>query len=238
MTTETEMPPTVDERLAVAANTSDMTLTPERQGVAIMLIAAAKTPRVVGRHLISLYGEWDGCAKPRKLLEQEVTAIRKSLPAAKPPLVLSQKLMEAWPEKEFKRRQKRAEEIAAEWYESQRLHAFGRLKSFKRVRTGLIEILGAKIDSPEVKVGGVLAWWLDSACPKCNGTGQLAIAGNGRQSLRPCPSRHRGGCDATGQRALPHGLDGRLIEATILECIGKARQHIAAFGRELRRELR
>lgn len=230
---------TVDERLARAANTSDLSVTPQRQGDALMLIAAAKTPRVVGRLLISLHGEWDGCSKPRKLAEQEIAEIRRSLPVRRPPLVLAPTHLDVWYECEPKRRQKRASEIAAGWYEQERMRAVSRLKSLDRVKRGLLEILAAKkIESAESKVLGVLAWWLDSTCTKCNGTGQMAVSGGGRQASRTCPPRERGGCGGTGERGLPHGLDGRLIEVAINESLSRARQQINAFRHSLRDSLR
>ena len=202
-----------------------------------MLIAAAKTPRVVGRHLIALHGEWDGCSKPRRMLEHDINEIRKTLPAKRAPLVLAPKNLEAWSGNELKRRQKQANEIAQGWYEQERMRAFARLKSLDRVKKGLLEIFTDKkieIDAAEAKVLGVLAWWLDCTCPKCSGTGQLAVPGNGRQASRACPAHERGGCGGSGHRALPHGPDGRLIEATINECLSRARQHIGAFRRNLR----
>lgn len=234
----TDTATTVDERLARASNTSDLTVTPDRQGDGFMLIAAAKTPRVVGRHLIALHGEWDGCAKPRRMMEHDITALRKTLPAGAPPLVLAPKHLDTWADNELKRRQRQAEVIANGWYEQERMTSVARLKSLERVKVGLLDVLGAKIENPEPKVLGVLAWWLDAVCPKCGGTGQLAVAGNGRQASRPCPSRHRGGCDATGQRPLPHGHDGRIIESAILECISRARQHIGAYRKALHENMR
>lgn len=204
-----------------------------------MLIAAAKTPRVIGRLLIGLHGEWDGCSKPRRLQARDISEIRKTLPARRPPLVLAPKHLDAWPEAELKRRQKQAHDIASGWYEQERMRAFERLKSLTRVKDGLVEMLAnKKIENADVKVLGVLAWWLDSICPRCGGTGQLAVPGNGRQASRSCPPRERGGCDGSGHRALPHGLDGRLIESTIEECLSRARQHIGAFRRALRDSMR
>lgn len=235
MSTETT---TVDERLARAANTSDLSVTPDRLGDGLTLIAAAKTPRVVGRHLIALHGEWDGCSKPRCMLEHDIVAIRKTLPARLPPLVISPKALESWPEAELKRRNRQAQEIASGWYEQERLGSLSRLKSLERVKTGLLDILGTKIESPERKVLAVLAWWLDGTCPKCSGTGQLAIAGNGRQARRACPPVARGGCSASGHRPLPHGADGRIIEGAINECLSRARQHIGAYRRLLHENMR
>lgn len=203
-----------------------------------MLIAAAKTPRVIGRHLIALHGEWDGCSKPRRMLEHDVAEIRKTLPAQRPPLVLAPKQLDSWAESELKRRQRQAQDIASAWYEQERMRAFARLKSLAAVKKGMIEIIGSRMENSELKVMAVLAWWLDNTCARCSGTGQLAVAGNGRQASRPCPPRERGGCDASGQRTLPHGMDGRVIEAAINECLSRARQHISAFRRELRESMR
>ncbi len=60
------------------------------------------------------------------------------------------------------------------------------------------------------------------------GTKRELMPGQKRLSDRACR-----GCGGTGERPLPYGGDGRVIERAIDDCIGKARQHISAFRRHL-----
>lgn len=218
----------IDERLARAANTSDLSLTPGRRGDGYTLIAAGKTPRVVGRHLIALHGEWDGCAKPRRILDHDIAAIAKAMPRERPRLVLAHAYLEGWPKMEPKLREGNARAIARRWHEAECLKAYSRLKSLHRVRDGLVDVLSGRVKDPVQKVMALLAWWLDHVCPVCNGTRRELMPGQKSLSERACRS-----CRGTGERALPHGEEGRVIERAIEECVHKANRQISAFRRKL-----
>ncbi|MGJ7490218.1 hypothetical protein [Variovorax sp. ZT4R33] len=223
----------VDERLARAANTSDLSVRPDRRGDGYTLIAAGKTPRVVGRHLIALHGEWDGCAKPRRILDHDIAAIAKAMPLERPRLVLAHAYLDGWPKMEPKLREGNARAIARRWHEAECLNAYSRLKSLHRVRDGLVDVLNGRVKDPVPKVMALLAWWLDHICPTCNGTRRELMPGQKRLSDRACRS-----CGGTGERVLPYGADGRVIERAIDDCIGKARQQIDQFRRSLERHLK
>ena len=86
----------------------------------------------------------------------------------------------------------------------------------------------AGMDGAASKVRAVLVWWLDHQCPRCNGTKYEVVPGTNRQSSRTCrPSPQ--GCGGSGERQLPHGRDGRLIEAHMIDCLHRARQKIRRF---------
>ncbi|RYF76813.1 MAG: hypothetical protein EOO22_00805 [Comamonadaceae bacterium] len=221
--------PTIDERLARAANTSDLSVTPERNGDGYTLIAAAKTPRVVGRHLIALHGEWDGCSKPRRPLAHDLLAIYRTLPrATTPPPELTPDQCKEWHRAEREGREAEAKSIASGWYEQERLRAFARLRSLDRVCDGLVEIVQGRVEEPAPKVKAVIAWWLDHVCPVCCGTRYELMEGQDRLSNRVCKA-----CNGKGERPLPHGQAGRVIERAIDDCIGRARQSIAEYRRNL-----
>ena len=208
--------PTIDESLARAANSSNMRLVAERRGDPDLLIAAAKAPKVVGRHLIALHGEWDGCAKPRRPLQHDIERLAKDLPNPKegdPPLV------------DAKARMERARTLASSWYETEKVRALMRLKSLDRVREGLGDAATLKgVENAHAKVLAVLAWWLDHTCPTCNGTKREMMPGTNRLSDRACRT-----CRGSGERPLPHGEDGRKIEALMIDFVQRARQNIAGL---------
>lgn len=224
---------TVSERLSRASNTSDLTTTPERHADAFTLIAAAKTPRVIGRHLIALYGEWDSCAKPRRLLDHDISAVMAVLPRLPRALVYAHKVLDRWDA--FELEQRRAQAVAVLNNERQRAvqQAFARLRSLPKVEAGLCDILNGKVKDPSRKVLAVLAWWLNRICPACNGTQFQLMPGTLKQSERAC-----GGCKGTGEVELPCGHDGRLIEKAIEDCIERARRDIGNFRKDLHRSVR
>jgi hypothetical protein len=225
-------PTSIDERLARAANTSDLSVTPDRRGDGYTLIAAGKTPRVVGRHLIALHGEWDGCAKPRRILDHDIAAIAKAMPLERPRLVLAHSYLDGWPKMEPKLRATSAHALATRWHEQECVKAYARLKSLGRVREGLLDVIGKRVSDPAPKIAAVLAWWLDHVCPACQGTRRERMPGQNRLSDRACRV-----CGATGERPLPYGEAGRIIERAIEDCIGKARQQIGSYRRHLLRQL-
>lgn len=207
--------PTIDERLSTAANTSNLTLSPNTRGPADLLIAAGRAPRVLGRHLIALYGEWDGQGKTRKPKPHAVQAIFETMPTHRTDRRGVKTLIPA------------AERIQMvdDWFSAERLRLFDRLRSLERVRTGLVAwATQAGIERPLDVVNDVLLWWLDHVCPACEGTKLEPLPIGGRGAIRPCKP-----CRASGERELPHGQGGRMLEAHISECVHKARQQIAAL---------
>lgn len=199
-----------------------------------LLIAAALAPKIVGRRLIMLHGEWDSCAKPRRPMEREIEALAKSLLVTRKPVyVISPERMErhlnhmkpAWCRVEAIRQ-------AQLWYTNERLRVLGNLKSLQSARDGLAEAAAAKgVENAKGKVLSVLAWWLDHQCPVCSGRRYTTVPGTNRLSSRLCPAPKDGGCGGLGERQLPHGADGRVIESMIMDFIFRARQQINSLDR-------
>lgn len=215
--TETIDRPDTEERL---------TTTPRDK----LLIAAALAPKAVGRRLIMLHGEWDGCAKPRRPLEHDIAILAKSLLVTrKPAYVINAERMEAHLQ-QMKPAWCRAEasRLAHLWYTTERLRVIASLKSLSTACEGLEEAAKLKgIENAKAKVLSVLAWWLDPVCPVCSGRRYTTIPGTNRLSNRLCPAH--GGCGGLGERQLPHGADGRTLEAMIGDFIYRARQQINAL---------
>jgi hypothetical protein len=213
---------TVEERLSRSGNSSDLTVKAERRGDADMLIVAGWTPSVLGRRLMALHSEWDGAARPRVPTAAEIERIAATLPAQVAVEVVGR---DGTRTKKMVPRLVVAKQQAEQWLNLERTRLYGRLKSFPAARDALVEWCTLKgIDHPRIKVEGILAWWLDHICPQCNGTKYEVAAGTNRQSNRACRP-----CGGSGEKPLPHGDDGRLIEAYMVECVGKARQQIRRF---------
>lgn len=225
MITDTEKP-TVDERLARSGNSSDLTVKAGQYNDADVLIAAGWTPSVLGRRLLALHSEWDGAARPRMLTAAEIERIAAQLPAQVMVDVVNR---EGARMKKLVPRLVAAKQQADQWLDLERARLYGRLKSFPIARDVLSEWCALKgVENPRAKVESILAWWLDHICPRCSGTKYQVVPGTNRQSNRTCRLAPDG-CGGSGEKALPHGGDGRLIEAYMVECISRARQQIRRF---------
>ncbi|MDQ0040837.1 hypothetical protein [Variovorax boronicumulans] len=198
-----------------------------------LLIAAALAPKAVGRRLIMLHGEWDGCAKPLRPQEHHVEALYRAMPRLRPSaFCINQAAMDAHYVQEPKKRKEAAKAEAERWYTSERLRVISCLKSLPGARDGLEEAAKLKgIENTRAKVLSVLAWWLDPVCPICSGRKYTTASGTNRLSNRVCPQPEKGGCGGSGERHLPHGKDGRVIEALMIDYIHRARQQINSLER-------
>lgn len=218
---EREKKPDLEERL---------TTTPSHG----LLIAAALAPKVVGRRLIMLHGEWDACAKPRRPLPHDVELLAGSIiEKRRPAYAISpermadhlQRMTSAWARAEALRQ-------AHLWHTNEHLRVLGCLNSLPAARDGLAEAAALKgVENARGKVLSVLAWWLDHQCPVCNGRRYTTMPGTNRLSSRMCPPPQDGGCGGLGERQLPHGADGRVIEALIHDFIHRARQQINSLDK-------
>lgn len=223
--------PTVDERLARAANTSNLKVEAERPGDGDFLIAAGLATKtleyVIGRHLISLHSEWDRAEHPRALRPHDIERIAAKLP---PMVDIEVVAPDGRKTRKSVPRLVAAKIEAEKWFDLERLRLLGKLKTLPAAQAGLVEWATLQgIDGAAAKVRSVLFWWLDHQCPCCNGTKYEVVAGTNRQSNRTCPSPSQGGCGGAGERQLPYGKDGRLIEAHMIECMHRARQKIRKF---------
>ncbi len=75
-------------------------------------------------------------------------------------------------------------------------------------------------------VAAVLEWWLNPACPVCDGRKERTAQGTGRLSGRLCKP-----CRGTGERDAPHGWKGQRLASYLAECL-------AASARDLREGMR
>lgn len=217
--TETIDKPELEERLAT---------TPRDK----LLIAAALAPKAVGRRLIMLHGEWDSCAKPVKMQEHHVEALYRATPRLRPrAFCINQTEMDAHYAQEPKMRKDAARAEAERWYTNERLRVVSCLRSLPAARDGLEEAARLKgVENARGKVLSVLAWWLDPVCPVCSGRKYTTMRGTNRLSNRFCGTTGHG-CGGSGERTVPHGADGRLIERLLINCIHRARQQIGALDR-------
>lgn len=220
--------PLVDERLARAANTSNLRVEAERRGDADVLIASGLTTQtleyVIGRQLIALHSEWDSAEHPRMPKPHDIERIAAGLP----PMVDIEVLgPDGGKTRKSVPRLVAAKIEAEKWFDVERLRLLGKLKTLPAAQAGLVEWATLKgVEGAAAKVRSVLFWWLDHQCPRCNGTKYEVVPGTNRQSNRTCPPA---GCNGVGERPLPYGKDGRQIEAHMIDCVHRARQKIRRF---------
>ena len=209
MTTTTDNRRTVSERLASAANSSDLSVQIDKRGDADYLIAAGATPARLGRYVFQLMSEWDSCAKPRPATAADIEHLAAELPRLK-----------------ATKRTKRGTQIVerldlvsaqnryAEWLEKERHQVFVRLKSLQPLmdpHAGFLPWVVARgYQNPARKLLDVLGWWADRRCSACEGTKE--------REGRPCKK-----CRGTGERPIPHGQDGQTISEHIAAHVDRAR---------------
>lgn len=227
MTPFDEIHPTVDERLTRAANTSNLKVEAERRGDGDVLIAAGWTSKsleyVVGRHLMALHSEWDRAEHPRMPRLRDIEQIAAKLP---PMVDIEVVAPDGSKTRKSVPRLAAAKAEAEKWFDLERNRLLGKLKTLPAAEAALVLWADQKgIESAKLKVRAVLFWWLDHQCPRCNGTKYEVVPGSNRQSARTCRPAPQG-CGGTGERNLPHGADGRRIEAHMLDCLHRARQKI------------
>jgi hypothetical protein len=218
---------TIDERLASAANTSNLRLDVREgspRGDADMLTAAGWTSKtveyVIGRHLIALDSEWDRAEHPRAPLPHDIERIVAKLP---PMVDIEVAAPDGSKTRKSVPRLVAAKAEAAKWYDLERQRLLGKLKTMPAAQAGLVKWAEEKgIEDAAAKVRAALFWWLDRQCPRCNGTKYEVVPGTNRQSNRTCRPAPDG-CEGTGERHLPHGKDGRLIEAHMIDSMHRAR---------------
>ena len=226
---------TIEERLANATNSSNLVPTRMdddggRIGTLEILTAAGWTSKTVeyaiGRNLIALHSEWDGAEHPRAPLPHDIERIAAKLPPMVDIEVVGpdgSKTRKSVP------RLVAAKAEATKWYDLERQRLVGKLKTMPAAQAGLVEWATLKgMEAPAAKVRAVLFWWLDHQCPRCNGTKYEVVPGTNRQSSRTCRPAPQG-CGGSGERQLPHGRDGRLVEAHMIDCLHRARQKIRRF---------
>lgn len=201
--------PTISERLASAANSSDLSVQIDKRGDADYLIAAGCTPARLGRYVYQLMAEWDSCAKPRPVTPADIERLAAELPRIKAT-------------KQTKRGAQVVERLDlvgaqakyGEWLEGERRRVLGRLKSLQPLmdaHAGLLPwVVGRGYQNASQKLLDVLGWWADRRCQACHGTAE--------REGRPCKR-----CKGSGERPIPHGQEGQAISEHIAAHVDRAR---------------
>lgn len=228
----TEDKPMIDERLALAEQSSN--LKPQRDSsmplnTLDLLTAAGWSSRtrdyLIGRMLIALESAWDSSEHPRPPRADQIEAMA----AAMPPMV-DVELTAANGTKVLKQvsRTVAAKFEAERWYEKERIRVIGRLSAWQSANSALSSWIQTKgMGNPDGKARSMLVWWLDRHCAACSGTKLEPLRINGRGAVgavRVCKP-----CSGLGERELPHGQDGRVIERHLIDCKHRAMQKIRQF---------
>lgn len=225
--------PDTAERLASAGSSSDLSINERTVGDALLLTAAGKAPKtlnhLIGRHLIALESEWDRAEQPRAPLPHQIEAMAKAMPTKVEIEVVG---------KDGKKTTKEvtamvaAKTEAERWYELERFRLVARLKSFTPCHAALaLWATGKGMEAPEAKARSILVWWLDQRCPQCHGT-KMRPALGGRGATRMCNA-----CGGRGDRPLPNGEDGRLLEQQLISCRHSVMRNVERFIRDYRKSL-
>jgi hypothetical protein len=228
---ETGDRPAIDERLAGAINSSTLaaTRTDERGGAIgpLEILAAAgwtskTTSYLIGWLLIALESEWDGAEQPRAPREHDIELLAKTLP----PMV-DIEVVDARGIKTLKQvsRKVAAKTEVEKWYELERVRLIDKLRALKPAHAALtLWAQGEGLTRPDGLAMSLLSWWLDHRCPKCFGTKLDPLPIGGRGAVRACKA-----CAGLGERELPYGIDGRLMERHMIDCKHRAMQKIRRF---------
>lgn len=216
--------PTLRESLAVAGNTSDLTVSPDQRGAADVLIAAGMSSYVIGRYLDQLVSEWDVCVPPRRLNKDDIERLAHEMPRV--PMDRSGKIVMAL--------DIRGATVAAqEWADTGRRNVVSRLKSIAKLAdddSGVMPWMRSKgIENPKRVLLDVLAWYLDRQCAVCHGTKWELAPGTNRQTGSMCRA-----CRGAGERDTPHGKSGRMLLQYLTESSEKARATTRAALRNIR----
>jgi len=242
MSTDTTTKPAIDERLANAVSSSN--LSPQRDSTlplnTLDLITAAGWTKgtaslVLGRALLAVEAEWDASEQPRAPREHDILALISTMPMqvdmtddeGKPVLDAVGRPRQVHTTAKQRNAMGRAQ--AAEWYEKERVRIIGRMRTLPLAQHALAAWATQRsIRDPEAKALALLAWWLDHRCPKCLGTMLDPVSVGGRGSCRVCTL-----CQGLGERPLPfddrYTQDGRLMERGMIEARHDAMKKIRGF---------
>lgn len=217
--------PTVEERIARAKGSSDLSVSLERRGDADTLIALGKSTNLVGRYVYQLMAEWDSCAKRRKISQEDIEHVAEAMPRIKAQKTTRTGKVRVVESLDIKGAQEKVEELMA----IERRAILMRLKSLQRLmdeHSGLLPWVVAQ-GTPNARgvLLNVLGWWADRTCADCDGTGEVT---NRRGVVRQC-SR----CHGSGQREVPNGSAGLAVSQEIARRVDAARGQSRQFLKEL-----
>lgn len=195
---ERNPPPSIEERLLVASNTSSLLVDSLHHGADILVAAglAAKNGNQLGLALVHLRAEWDRTDKPSKKTPEEIAEHAKAMKDKK-----------GRPDK----RRAHAEAIA--WHAramrdralklSGRSAVMGLLTDWAMLRQVDLDLL-----SP------ALFHWLAPACPVCGGHGKMKFQDAPTLTDKTCIH-----CHGTG--TWPRPLGAERVHDHIKSCVGK-----------------
>lgn len=242
MSTEEATKPAIDERLANAVSSSN--LSPQRDSTlplnTLDLITAAGWTKgtaslVLGRALLAVEAEWDASEQPRVPREHDILALISTMPLQvdmtddEGKAVLDAAGRPRQVHTTAKQRTAMGRAQAAEWYEQERVRIISRMRTLPKAVDALAKWARFKgMRDAEPKALSLLAWWLDHRCPKCLGTMLDPVSVGGRGSCRVCTQ-----CQGLGERPLPfddrHTQDGRIMERAMIAARHDAMQKIRGF---------
>lgn len=207
--TITEDRPTIAERVTSASNSSDLSVRIDARGDADYLIAAGRCKSIIGRHVQQLMAEWDACAKPRAVTDQDLERVAEQLPR-----ITITKQGRRGPKTVQVLDMASARQHFDAWMVGERRRILGRLHSLPKLmdeHAGLLPWVSRRgYTNPREKLLDVLGWWADRRCAACGGTG---IAKD-----LACKA-----CRGLGERDIPHGREGQEISEHIAAQVASAR---------------
>jgi hypothetical protein len=200
MATDIDERPTIEERHLAAANTSDMTLDPNRRGQADVILAAGLAARgnQLGHALMHLQAEWDRCDKPPKRSAAWIAARAAQVP-----------------DKKGRPDIRRAAIEAMVWHS-------GAMRQRAMALSGRSVVIGLLTDWAALRgidpdlLSPAVFHWLAPRCPACEGLGKRPVLYGKEQSKESC--NH---CRGVGDWPRPLGADE--IHSHIKSCLGKVR---------------
>lgn len=198
MTFETSDRPSLDEAYAIATNTSDLTLHPDRTCSATHLIAAGLLGNRMGSALVHLRGDWDGLGKLRKATEAEIVARAKELPKVKGKLDV---------------KRARGEKDAA--HRAAMRHRAHSLPGWVPALSIMVEWAVARRVDLDL-LSPALYHWLVPTCAVCEGRGQI------KMEDAPVLGKQCHACN--GLRLTIRSSQADRVDSWLRGCVGKAKR--------------
>lgn len=195
----------IEEKHLAAANTSDLTIAPNRRGQGDIILAAGLAARgnQLGHALIHLRAEWDRADKPAKRSAAEIAKRAAEIP-----------------DKKGRPDVRRAGVEALVWHASAMRHRASVLSGRSLVMGLLSDWAALRGVDPDL-LSPALFHWLSPTCPACSGIGKTPVLYGKEQSKEAC--RH-----CRGEGVWPRPLGAETVHDHIKSCLGKARGQMSA----------
>lgn len=223
------MPVSTGERYATAIVGSNMSVDTRkgaRRSPGDIVAAAGMHDKETGKALMRLRAEWDTQAMTKPLTREALEALSREYTIEPSTSPHAGKVRQDVKDKtgqvigvEYVLPMALAWKHSQQWREHENKLVLQRLKSLPAVRDILVDWLDHE-DGPHI-VAAVLMWWLDKACPTCEGRGKRVAEGTGRLTNKACQSC-AGLNRIPGERKVPHSGEGRRLANQIEKCVGDA----------------